>query len=195
MWQSQRCPDSRVPIIRMVISQVLPLSPCKVPYPPSHLPPKPLQYKKTGPTPCPSRTLPCPSLQAGGVQRACLPQAGGLPPLTGVWGCPPDSPKTPLGRAGGTDHADAAHAHRPSPRQSLRAAAGSVSDLQPEVLQWPDGQSSSGRQPRIWKEPPKKHFLQTIKQSRLARSLAVGQKGGPHQPQGEMRAMTSSADL
>jgi hypothetical protein len=82
----------------MVISQVPPLSPRKVPYPPSHPPPKPLQYEETGPQPCPFALCHAPAFRLGEVR-------GGLPPLTGVWGCPPDSPKTPLGRAGGKNDA------------------------------------------------------------------------------------------
>jgi len=74
------------------VSQTLPFSCPEVPHPPSHSPPKPVQYKETEPMPCPSRTLPCPSLQAG-------------------------------------------------------------------ALRWPDGQSSSCQQPRIWKEPPKNIFF------------------------------------
>ena len=46
------------------------------------------------------------ALMVTGGERAGKGECrGGLPPLTGVWGCPPDSPRHPSGgRVGGSNH-------------------------------------------------------------------------------------------
>ena len=133
-------------------------------------PPNPYNTKRQGPCPVPLPLCHAPDLWSS-TKRLCeaLGECRGAKPLCrGSRGVPLIFCDFP--RAGGWEQPRPCYGHHTDvPHTGTRLHLDKAS-----ALPWPDGQSSSGRQPRIWKEPPKKHFLQTIKQSRLARSLAAG---------------------